>query len=320
LVAHTARAEHVAATLERAARALAVRALEADNRDAEAAAERAALVSAAGRLEKFRAARAADVIKRESVVARREVAVAGREAGVRYAAVEQGILAEREQAVREMEKAVAEVEREARDRAFIRKAALEAREAVAEARERALQAREESVAQREDDYSKNRTIISSTTRENGGDPELQAHQRRMFLVRQQKQTNAVSEEIEALIAEQKRLRSEFEVGAAALYRVLANMEDDVEKLNATVRTPRHGGRGSPPPSPFESPSTSRLRNIYVNASPALLSSAADASSVAHGAAAVANAARSLNKMHLGNSSSICGSQSLPPPPDPPPTR
>lgn len=228
-----ARAEEVAENLERAARALVVRALEADNRDEEAEQRAQVVHAAATRLEEFRAQRAEAVEARARDITVREANVAAREAGLRYSAVEQMRLHAWARELEAREKRIGEAENAEKDRIQARRQTLDSRERVVEAREKridvALREREATLRHREVALEEARDALD---RERAEAALTLESERSQFWTHQQKVSAVVAAETEALLAEQARLRTEFEADAANARKLLQDMQTALARLKA----------------------------------------------------------------------------------------
>lgn len=218
------------AAVERAARVLAVRALEIDNKEGEVGAREDVVRSVVEGMQREVGLREGRVLLREREVGRREVEVEGREAGIRFSAVEEGRLARWAEEVREREELVGEREKVEGERLDKRRALGEARERAVVERvrvmEEGIETREIEVAAREQEVEKMRKDVRLELEK--ARSEFWAHQQTLSAV--------VAGETDSLVREQEKLREEFEEQAAAARAGLRAMKAEVEKLEGEMQT------------------------------------------------------------------------------------
>lgn len=220
-----------AARVERAARALAVRAMELDNRALELERDETAVA------ERERASDSVRVAADEAKVAARETEkrLEAREASLRYSAVEQSRLHDWAKQLEEREIRVGDAETAEKERIAARIAAVARRELLVAERERrvdaALQEREVTLARREAGAE----AVQETLNRQRSEAMLQLEaERAEFWTHQQKLSAVVAAETEALLAEQAKLRTEFEGEAAAARKALREMADSVVSMKLRI--------------------------------------------------------------------------------------
>lgn len=224
---------HAAAAgrVERAARALAVRAMELDNRALELERDETAVA------ERERAAASARVAADEARADARERGkrLEAKEASLTYSAVEQSRLYDWAKRLEARERRVGDAETAEKERIVARIAAVARRELLVAERERridaALQEREVSLATREAAAE----AVQETLNRQRSEAMLQLEaERAEFWAHQQKLSAVVAAETEALLAEQARLRTEFEGEAAAARKALREMADSVINMKLKI--------------------------------------------------------------------------------------
>lgn len=239
LEALAARAAADATRVERAARALAVRAMELDNRSVEIEARERALAVEKRRFEKGLEERRNELEDGRRRLGEREAGLIAREASLRYSAVEQMTLHAWSGELERREKRVGDAENAEKERIAARIAQLGRRESAVEDRERRVDA---AFRDREDVLHRRETAadaVREALNRQRAEAMLQIEgERSQFWAHQQKLSAVVAAETEALLAEQARLRTEFDGEAAAARAALRDMSDAVLHMRVELdRTP-----------------------------------------------------------------------------------
>lgn len=231
----TRRQRDAAAVVERAAKALAVRALEIDNRALHVAHREASVTAAQRRLDQWCSERSLSADRERAVLAERETALITREASLRYSAVEQARLHDWSRQLETREARISDAESAERERIAQRIAAVAKREVVVAERERrvdtAFQEREAELAKQQ---AAVQTLRDKVLRERSEMLLQIESERAAFWAHQQKLSGVVAAETETLLAQQARLKWEYERDAAVAKRALKEMTDTLTQLRAEV--------------------------------------------------------------------------------------
>lgn len=227
--------EHAAAAnrTEQAASALAIKALELDNRALAVERDEAHLVEKQCRLEE----KERQINRAISGVGERETLLAAREAGLKYSAVEQKRLHDWASRLEQRERRVGDAELREKERIADRIATVTKRELLVSVRERRIEA---AIKEREATLERRESVAKSlleSVEKRRADALLRIEaERQQFWEHQQKLSAVVAAETEDLLAEQIRLRTEFEGEAAAARRALKMMTDSVAKMKLRIDT------------------------------------------------------------------------------------
>lgn len=221
--------------LDRATRALTVRALEIDNRALQLEQKQAANLAAQKKLDNDMAQRTATLEQDAARLREKEITLAAREASLRYSAVEQNRLQTWSKELQKRENRIGEAEEAEKERISARVAAVAKREILVDEKERrietTLQERELTLARMEAAVDAMRDNLNRQRAE--AMLQLEA-ERSHFWAHQQKLSAIVAAETDALLAEQAKLREEFDKEADAARKALTEMSSEVLKMRVQI--------------------------------------------------------------------------------------
>lgn len=234
---HSISTEHQTQTnaVERAARSLAVRAMELDNRALDLDNRESNFQSTRSQFDARHAQRQRTLDQASRQVSQKETALLAREASLKYSAVEQMRLHAWSRELEKREARLGEAESAEKERIAARVAAVTRRELLAAEKETRLDTvmkqREADVLRRE----KAVEAVAQTLERQRSEALLQIEaERSQFWAHQQKLSAVVAAETETLLSEQAALRKQFETEALEAKLATRQMLEQVAAMKKLV--------------------------------------------------------------------------------------
>ncbi|CAN8076087.1 unnamed protein product [Agarophyton chilense] len=222
--------------LERAARALTVRAMQLDNRALEIDIRERAVVDAQTRHHTLVTQREQDFRRCRAEIDRKEQEILAKEASLKYSTLQQAHLHQWSNRLEKRENETKKALGKENERISTRLAKVVDRELLAAEKERhfetACQRREEELKRRE---AAAELLADALQKQRKEAADQIQRERTQFWKHQQKLSAVVSREIDALLTEQAKLRHQFEQDATATSNTLRAMAKAVDGVKSSLR-------------------------------------------------------------------------------------